>query len=75
MIFLLQEEAAGVVRAPSAVGAESAIVNAALWLKRAAETAGVSGRRVERRDSPKRRARARAARWFAHSLRGQASRL
>ena len=40
MIFLLQEGAAGLVRAPSEVGAESAIVNAVLWLKLLVETTG-----------------------------------
>lgn len=40
MIFLLQEGPAGLVRAPSEVGAESAIVNAVLWLKLLVETTG-----------------------------------
>ena len=40
MIFLLQEGPAGLVRAPSEVGGESAIVNAVLWLKLLVETTG-----------------------------------
>ena len=39
-VFLLQEGAASLVRAPGEVGAESAIVNAVLWLKLAVETTG-----------------------------------
>jgi len=40
MIFFLQESAASFVPAPGEVGAESAIVNAVLWLKLIVETTG-----------------------------------
>jgi uncharacterized membrane protein len=40
VIFLMQEAASSIVRAPGEIGAESAIVNAVLWLKLAVETTG-----------------------------------
>jgi uncharacterized membrane protein len=40
MICLVQEGATSIVRAPDAIGAESALINAVLWLKLGVETIG-----------------------------------